>query len=136
MSSSLLSLLAFSGWTVLLITILVTFRVGLVVTGKKKVNSFLPDGSDIKGFGQRLTRAYLNNLEFLPVLATVIIVAHITGHAAITDGLAMVVFYARICQSVTHVISISAPMIMIRATFFSVQLAIVIVWLVQLLKIA
>lgn len=133
MSPSLVALCSFAGWTMLLVFSLAGFRVLTTARTGKAVNSFLPDGADIAGFGQRLTRAHLNCLEFLPVAGAVILSAAVSGRSDVTDGLAMPLLYARLAQSVVHIASTSAPLVLIRATLFVVQLAIVAIWLARLL---
>ena len=67
------------------------------------------------------------------VAATVGLAAVATGNAAVTDPLAMVLLYLRIAQSVVHLISTAVPFVLIRATLFVGQLAIVLYWSYALL---
>ena len=71
MSPTLTALCGFAGWTVILVFVLASFRISLVARGIKELTGFSPDGADLEGFGQRLTRAHLNCLEFLPVFAAI-----------------------------------------------------------------
>jgi uncharacterized MAPEG superfamily protein len=128
MSPTLTALVAFAVWTALLVFGLANLRVLYARRTNKVLNSFSPDGSDLDGLGQRWTRAHLNCVEFLPVAATVGLAAVATGNAAVTDPLAMVLLYLRIAQSVVHLISTAVPFVMIRATLFVGQLAIVLYW--------
>ena len=91
MSPTLTALCGFAGWTIILVFVLANYRVSLALRGERAVNSFAPDGADLAGFGQRLTRAHLNCLEFLPVLAAISLAAVGTDKLSITDPLAMVV---------------------------------------------
>ena len=124
MTTSLVALCLFAGWTILLVTTLALYRGLFSSRSGKALNSFVPDGSDVPGFGQRLTRVHLNCLETLPVAAAVILSAAVAGRADVTDGLAMPLLYARLGQSVVHLISTSVPMVLIRATLLVVQLVI------------
>ncbi len=133
MSPSLVALCSFAAWTMLLVFSLAGFRVLTTARTGKAVNSFLPDGTDIEGFGQRLTRAHLNCVEFLPVAGAVILSAAVIGRADVTDGLAMPLLYARLGQSLVHVASTAPPMVLARATLFLAQLAIVAIWISRLL---
>lgn len=133
MSPTLTALVAFAAWTTLLVFALANFRVLFAQRTQKALNSFLPDGTDLEGFGQRLTRAHLNCLEFLPIFGAVGLAAVVTGSAAVTDPLAMVLLYLRIGQSVVHVISTAVPFVLIRATLFLGQLLIVLYWSYRLL---
>ena len=65
MSPTLTSLCGFAGWTSLLVVVLANYRVSRAIQGKQAVNSFSPDGSDLPGFGQRLTRAHLDCLGIM-----------------------------------------------------------------------
>jgi uncharacterized MAPEG superfamily protein len=128
MSPTLTALVAFAVWSGLLVFGLANYRILYAQRTKKEVNSFAPDGSDLEGLGQRWTRAHLNCLEFLPIAATVGLAAVVTGKAAVTDPLAMVLLYLRIGQSVVHLISTAVPFVMIRAVLFVGQLGIVLYW--------
>jgi uncharacterized MAPEG superfamily protein len=99
----------------------------------KPLNSFLPDGSDMPGFGRRLTRARDNCFETLPVFAAIALGAQLSGRLEVTNGLAPWVLYSRIAQSVTHIISTSVPAVLLRATMLVVQLAIYLWWAIRLL---
>ena len=128
MSPTLTALVAFAVWSGLLVFGLANYRILYAQRTKKEVNSFAPDGSDLEGLGQRWTRAHLNCLEFLPIAATVGLAAVVSGKAAVTDPLAMVLLYLRIGQSVVHLISTAVPFVMIRAVLFVGQLGIVLYW--------
>jgi uncharacterized MAPEG superfamily protein len=132
MGPSLTALCLFSGWTILLVFSLAGYRTVFSQRTGKAVNSFAPDGSDMDGFGRRLTRAHLNCVEALPVIAAVILSAAVAGRADVTDGLAMPLFFARIGQSVVHIASTAPPAVLVRATLFVVQLAIVAIWIAKL----
>lgn len=132
MTPSLTALCLFAGWTLVLVLAVAGYRALVSQRTGKAVNTFSPYGDDIDAFGQRLTRAHLNCVEVLPVVAAVILSAAVAGRADVTDGLAMPLFYARIGQSVVHLISTSLPFVLVRATLFVVQLAIVFVWLSKL----
>ena len=128
MSPTLTALVAFAVWSGLLVFGLANYRILDAQRTKKDVNTFKPDGSDLEGLGQRWTRAHLNCLEFLPIAATVGLAAVVSGKAAVTDPLAMVLLYLRIGQSVVHLISTAVPFVMIRAVLFVGQLVIVLYW--------
>lgn len=120
MGTTATALLGFAAWFVLLSIILGLYRVGLVLRGRKVVNSFVPDGSDVPGFGHRLTRARDNCFETLPAFAAIAFVASTAGRLDVTDPAAMWVLYARIAQSVTHIASTSVPAVFLRANLFFV----------------
>jgi uncharacterized MAPEG superfamily protein len=132
MTTSLVALCLFAGWTILLVTAVALYRGAFSSREGKALNSFAPDGSDVAGLGQRLTRAHLNCVETLPVVAAVILAAAAAGRVEVTDSLAMPLLFARLGQSTVHLISTSVPMVMLRATLFVVQLLIVASWIVRL----
>lgn len=129
MSPTLTALCGFAGWTIILVFTLANYRVSLALKGERAVNSFAPDGTDLPGFGQRLTRAHLNCLEFLPVFGAVALAAVASNRLSITDPLALILLYARIGQSIVHIASVAPAAVLLRATLFIVQLAIALYWI-------
>jgi uncharacterized MAPEG superfamily protein len=127
------ALVGFAGWFVLLTIVLVVYRTGLVLAGRKAANTFAVDGQDVDPLGQRLTRARNNCYETLPAFVALAVGAALSGRLAVTDPLAMWVLYARIGQSLTHVVSISVPAVQLRAMFFVVQILIYAWWTFRLL---
>jgi len=134
MTPTLTALSLFAGWTVILVFVLANYRVSLALRGERAVNAFLPDGTDLPGFGLRLTRAHLNCLEFLPVFGAVVLAAVASDRLSVTDPLAMIVLYARIGQSIVHIASVAMAAVMVRATLFVVQLAITLYWIYGILS--
>ena len=133
MGSTAIALAGFVTWFVLLTFALAFFRVYYSASTGKALNSFAPDGSDTPGLGRRLTRARDNCFETLPAFAGLALVAQISGRMDVTDGLAPWVLYSRIAQSVTHIISVSVPAVLLRATMLVVQLLIYLYWAVRFL---
>ncbi|MGR8921395.1 MAG: MAPEG family protein [Gammaproteobacteria bacterium] len=119
-------------WSVVLTFVLVFARVGTAMSGSVALNKFRPDGTDLSEAGHRITRAHANSLEYLALPAALMLLAIATGNAAVTAGLAMVYLGCRVAQSVVHIISTAPPMVMIRATLFSVQMVILIIWAIKL----
>ncbi|MEM7137075.1 MAG: MAPEG family protein [Myxococcota bacterium] len=136
MSNSALALIGFCGWTLLVVLTIVTLRSWIYLVNKRESASFKPDGSDVSPFHMRLCRAYLNCTENLPIFGVIVLTAIATGHADVTDPLALWVLGARVLQTTTHLLSTSDVAITARVTFFSVQLAIEAYWVVQLAQLA
>lgn len=132
MSASALSLIGYAAWTLLLGVSIVFFRTGLVLSGKRAANDFLPSGDDVSAFSNRLCRAQANCYENLPVFAALVLLALATGNGAITDPLARWVLVARFAQSTVHLISTSEAAVSLRAVLLLVQLGIEAYWIVQL----
>jgi uncharacterized MAPEG superfamily protein len=127
------ALVGFAGWFLLLTFALGFFRSGLVLSGKKAANSFATDGSDVGDFGRRLNRARDNCFETLPLFVAIALAASMANKIAVIDPLAMYLLYARIGQSITHVVSTSIMAINVRFALFLVQMVIYAIWVVQLL---
>ncbi len=121
MNPALVALAGFAGWTVLLLLTVANLRVANFITGKKAINAFSPTGEDLPGFGHRVTRAHLNCVENLPIFAALVAAAGLSGQLSIMEGTVMYVLYARIAQSVAHMISTATLVVWVRATFFFVQ---------------
>jgi len=132
MGDTLTALAGFAAWYVVLTIVMGLFRMGRIVGGKA-VNSFAVSGSDLPGLGERLTRARDNCYETLPIFIALAVVAYATNQLAITDPLAMWVLYARIGQSLTHVISTSVPAVLVRANLFFLQMLVYLYWSFRLL---
>jgi MAPEG family len=127
MSNTACALIGLATWAIIQSFILVTVRL-LAVKGGQAMNTFDPAGKDLSTFGHRVTRSHGNTLENLAILASFLLYAIATEQTAITEGLACWVLYARIGQSVTHMISTSVPFVLIRANLFTVQLLICLFW--------
>ena len=133
MGSTATALICFAGWYVLLSVAMGLYRGRYILSGQKAANTFANDGSDLDAFGRRLTRARDNCYESLPLFAAIALGASIAGRLDVTDGLAMWVFYFRVGQSLTHLISTSVAAVNVRATFFFLQMLIFIWWVIRLL---
>ena len=80
MSPSLLALLGYAAWTLVLLVGIGALRSGLTLSGQRAANSFRPDGSDVSEFSGRLSRAHANCYESLPAFAAIVLVAVVSGH--------------------------------------------------------
>lgn len=134
-SPSICALLGFVALTMLLVVLVVTYRSALVLAGKKQAHEFPRTGTDNPPFIQRLQDAHTNCVENLPLVAAVILAAVATKQTAITDPLALYLLYARIGQSTVHAIAVNHWMVMIRVTFFAVQLGILVWWILKLTQL-
>ena len=131
MSPTLLALLLYAAWTLLLLGLIAGHRSVLVLRGRP-ANRFTPAGDDVSPFAARLCRAHANCTENLPIAGAVLVVAQLSGHADITDPLAFVLVGARLGQSVTHLISTSHPAVVVRFGFFLGQVGLLGWWSLQL----
>ena len=133
MNPALFALAGFAGWTVLLLLTVANLRMLNFFTGKKAINGFSPTGDDLPGFGQRVTRAHLNSVENLPVFAALVAAAGLSGQFSIMESTVMYVLYARIGQSIAHLISTAPLVVWVRASFFFVQVLLMAWYAIQLL---
>lgn len=136
MNQSLLSLLGFTAWFLVLTFALALWRVRVSVSTGKAINTYSPDGADLPGFGRRLTRARDNCFETLPVFVAIVVAASALGKLDVLNGLAPWILLSRITQSLIHMISTSSPAIVARGTMLTVQLVIYSYWVVGLLFLA
>lgn len=136
MSASALALIGYVAWTLLLVIMIITIRSWISLVKKRESFCFKPDGSDVSKASERMCRAHANCVENLPIFGAIVLLAIATGNPEVTDSLALWVLAARVAQSVTHLLSTSNLAITVRVTFYSVQLAIEVWWLVELARIA
>ncbi len=133
MSASILAVVCFAAWTIVTALVMVTHRVFFVLSGRRKINTFTPDGVAVSPFQARACRVHANCYENLPVFAALVLGAAAAGRSAVTDPLAIVAIGARVVQSTVHLISTSEIAVMVRATFWTVQVAIMVSWAWRLL---
>lgn len=134
MDISILSLLGFVAWSVALVMVGIVYRAAMVFSFTRKADAW-PRGADAgdPAIFKRVSDAYLNCLEMLPMFAAVILAAAVTDNLVITNGLALIFLAARVLQSVAHVISVHHLMIFfVRFPMFMVQVVLLIWWLLKL----
>ena len=121
--TALQALIGFAAWTLCLVTGVFLYRGLKFVTGTP-INSW-PRGAKPSGDAplvMRLEDAHANSLENLPVFAVLVLGAIALGRQDTIAALAPWVLYARIGQSLTHLTGVGSPHVFVRATFWSVQL--------------
>ncbi len=118
------ALLGFTGWTLLLVATVLLYR-GLRFLSGTPINSW-PRGAKPTAdpaFMRRLEDAHANCLENLPVFAVIVLAAAALGKTALIAPLAAWVLYARLGQSLVHLLGTGSLLVLVRATFWSAQLA-------------
>lgn len=133
MSTSLLALLGFIAWTLLLLVLMEVVRSWLVATGAVAANGFDPENSNLSPFMQRLARAHANCLEGLPVFGGLLLVAVVAGKGHVTDPLAFVLLAARVVQSSIHLASTAPAAVTARFSAFAVQMGTAVYWVIELI---
>ena len=130
MNDTIIALLGYITWTLVLLLWIAIYRTLLVTSKQKAPNEFKPDGSNTPPFGERLTRAQSNCVESFAFIGGLMLLALATNSAVITDSLALLLLAARFGQSITHLISTSVLAVQIRFAFFLVQVGICFYWVV------
>ncbi len=123
MTVSVQALLLFTGWAFLLVLTVFAYRGVALLTGMP-ITAW-PRGSknpNDPGFIQRVADAHANTLENLPIFAVLVLAAQAVGKPEATASLAMFVVYARFAQSAVHILGVNTPLVLARATFWTVQL--------------
>lgn len=130
-NATLTTVVWLAAWWAVLLAPLAVMR---VVTSNRRGNVYFdPNGKDLEGFAARLTRASCNNYENLPLFMGVLLAAQLLGLSEITNATACWLLYARIGQSLAHLISGSKNWVLVRFAFYIIQYALVASWVVQLL---
>lgn len=132
-SPSVISIIGFITWALLLLVMMEIIRSQLVLRGKVPANGFTPDNAGLSPFMQRLARAHANCVESLPVFGGLLLVAIAIDQTRITDPLAYAFLASRVFQSLVHLASVSPTAVTVRFTAFAVQMGIGLVWAWQLL---
>lgn len=128
------ALLGFTGWTLFLVIVVFSYR-GLRLLRGAPINNW-PRGKVETGdaaFAKRVSDAHANCLENLPIFAILVLAAAAMGKDAAVATYAPFVLYARIGQSTAHLIATNQPLVLVRATFWALQLILFVVMLKGLL---
>ncbi len=118
-------LLLFAGWT--LATLLATvgvYRWSRILTGRAALSEFPADEQHGSAWYRRAMRAHANCVENLPVYGAIVVAIVASGVRSPTlDTLAVVLFVARVLQTVTHMaVEQTDPVVAVRFSFFFIQL--------------
>jgi uncharacterized MAPEG superfamily protein len=119
------AVLLFAAWTLLMMAVYIGYRVAMILAGKP-ADSW-PRGQDVEvpAFVTRAQHAHLNCVENLPVFAAVVLSAYVLGKAQVADQVALWVLLARVAQSTVHLIGVNHALVLVRATFFTIQVALI-----------
>ena len=131
--AALHALLGFTGWTLLLIVIVFSYRGARLLTGTK-INSWSrrDNTANDSAFALRVADAHANCIENLLPFAAVVLTAQALGKAELIGAAAAWVLYARVGQSLVHLVGTSQILVLVRATFWSIQLGLMFWMLWQL----
>jgi uncharacterized MAPEG superfamily protein len=128
--SALNALIGFTAWTLLLVLIIFAWRGIEIIINRKKADSWTRGKNEpTPSLVRRVEHAHLNCLENLPIFAVIVLAAAAMGKSAATEPYALYVLYARVAQTVVHLIGVSHWLVMLRATFWTIQLVLFVVML-------
>lgn len=131
--TSLQALLGFTAWTLLLVLVIFAWRgIEIVINGKKADSWTRGKDPETPSLIRRIEHAHINCLENLPLFAVIVLAAQAMGKAHVADAWGAWVLYARLGQSLTHMIGVNHWLVLVRATFWAVQLALFVVMLLGL----
>jgi len=130
---SITALMLYAAWAVFLAILVVVWRISKVMRGQANVTEFtagIPHGTEAYW---RAYRAHLNILENLPLFGAVVLAgAFYITETGLYGTLAFTVFFARVAQSVIHLISASPFFINLRFLAYLVQM-VAIIWMIALI---
>ena len=131
--SAITALLGFTAWTLALVIVVFLYR-GVRFLGGTPINSWpravLHDNDP--PFVRRVADAHANCLENLPVFAVIVLVAAQMSRLDAVAALAPWVLYARFGQTLAHLSGVGVPHVLVRASFWAVQLVLFALMLVKL----
>lgn len=122
--TGIIAVLGFALWTLILVFTSVNWRVIEVLRGKGMNSWGRDDGIPVPAIVKRMQHAHLNCLENLPIFAILVFAAYFLGKQPVVDSLACYVLYARLAQTLVHLIGTSSALVFVRATFYVIQVLI------------
>lgn len=128
------AVLLYAAWTLALALMYALPRVPQALLGKQKADAWSrgqpnPDPPILV----RANHAHANCVENFAIFAAVVVVAGLMQKSAVVDAFAGAVLAARIGQSTVHLIGTSFVLVLIRATLFLAQVALIAAMIWQLL---
>ena len=127
------ALLLFAGWTLLLMFVAVNWRVFEILRGKPANSWSRGSTTEVPAVIKRMEHAHLNCLENLPIFGAIVLTAAAMNKTAVVDPYAPIVLYARLAQSLVHLIGTQSILVLVRAGFFVVQVVLFALMLWKLL---
>ena len=124
-------LLGLAAWTLLtLFTTIGWYRWSRILTGREQLSEFRADVAHGDDWYRRAMRAHANCVENLPVYGAVVVAIVAYGvRSGGLDLLAVVLLFARVCQTTIHVaFTPTNTAVGVRFAFYSVQ-ALCMIWM-------
>ncbi|WP_367607367.1 MAPEG family protein [Legionella sp. W05-934-2] len=129
MSPTVLMLMGFITWSIILLLGVSVSRFHAVGSGRFHLRHITPDGEMLAPFAHRIHRAQMNCLENLPMVVGVCLIAFMLNQVQLIDPLAYLFLTCRIAQSLVHLYSVRIYAVMARFLLYAVQIALLIYWL-------
>jgi len=118
----LTALILFAVWSLLLVSTIGIWRVSQLLTGRVPKGGFTPGAPHGGDAYWRLNRAHMNSVENLPVFGAIVLSGVVLQvQDALFLSLPTVVIAARVAQSLVHIASGTQFAILIRFSFYLVQ---------------
>jgi uncharacterized MAPEG superfamily protein len=118
------ALMLFAAWTLLLMMGYVTYRTMMVLRGSSAASWTRGSGYDVPAFVKRVENAHANCVENLPVYGAIVLGAYVLGRPGVVDATALWFLAARLGQSIVHIAGVNHVLVLIRATFYTIQVLI------------
>lgn len=120
--SPLAALILFAVWAMLLVITIGVWRFTQFLTGTVPKGGFNPGTQHGSDAYWRVNRAHLNAIENLPIFGAIVLGGvYLNVQEPLFQTLANVVLGARIVQSLIHISSGAQLMILLRFTFYLIQ---------------
>ncbi|WP_166266534.1 MAPEG family protein [Marinobacter caseinilyticus] len=124
--TALTAVLLYIVWMLVLALAYAGPRIPQALTGARPIDSWERGKVPIDPlFLQRAKAAHMNCLENFPLFAGVVVIAALMNQMAAVDKVAAFVLYARIAQGLVHISGTSFLQIMLRATFYLIQVGLI-----------
>lgn len=116
------ALLWFTAWTLFLVVLVLLYRGVKIISGTPANAWTRGGGMEDPAIIKRLTDAHLNCLENLPIFAVLVLAAASLDKTATIAPVAAYILYARLAQSVTHLVGTQPMLVTLRGTFWVIQI--------------
>jgi len=128
------ALLLFAAWTLLLMLGYVTYRTTMVLRGSSAATWTRGSGYDVPGLVKRIENAHANCVENLPVYGAIVLGAYVLGKPGVVDATALYFLAARLGQSIVHIVGVNHVLVLVRATFYTIQVLLMFSAIGQLIR--
>jgi uncharacterized MAPEG superfamily protein len=129
------AVLLYAVWTLLLPLFYAGHRAPMIFGGRRRADHWERGKPvDDPPLLARAKNAHLNCTENFPIFAAVVCVTALLGKSAPIDALAAFVLYARIAQSVSHLLGTTTLLVTLRGMFYAVQIGLILYMIWTLLR--